>query len=151
MQNYYTHKNYVEKWTSDRIASPIQVEQHMQIEIMGWLTLEVRVRTYTQNAWLSSNKVSTVAPGRLQEGFVQLSPNVLRGIHRLYYSFFGGSDSGTKTCLHLCSRFVVERIDDIFNLSIASFGGFSLSITCSADSKLGGSLATKLSSSIQVC
>ena len=99
----------------------------------GMITLQVRVGTYTQNACLSSNKVSTFPPMRLLEKSLlcAASPNVLRGIHTT--PFYGDL---IVVLMHLCSHFVVERIGNIYKFSIASFGWFSLSITCIADKKV---------------
>ena len=59
---------------------------------------------------------------------------------------------GIRTCVHLCSRFVGEErgVHTQVEYNLISRPSLLISITCSADRKLGGSLATRLISNIQV-
>ena len=62
------------------------------------------------------------------------------------------SDSGIRTCLHLCSRFVGEERGVHTQVKQSLFPGLPyLAFTYSADRKLGGNLGARLISNIQVC
>ena len=66
------------------------------------------------------------------------------------------SDSGIRTCLHLCSHFVGEEWGVHTQVKQSLFRGlpylaFHLSSAYSADRELGGNLGARLISNIQVC